>query len=67
METRKARPLLVDETAVRIVESIDYDFSTMFDAELRAAREAGFEPVESPSVRRSRTALLVKVRAATAL
>ena len=27
VETRKARPLLVDQTAVRIVESIDYDFS----------------------------------------
>jgi len=29
VETRKARPLLVDRTAVRIVESIDYDFSTI--------------------------------------
>ncbi len=29
VETRKARPLLVDQTAVRIVESIGYDFSTI--------------------------------------
>ena len=27
VETRKARPLLVDQDAVRIIESIDYDFS----------------------------------------
>jgi len=27
VETKKARPLLVDRTAVRIMESIDYDFS----------------------------------------
>jgi O-methyltransferase involved in polyketide biosynthesis len=29
VETRKARPLLVDQTAIRIIESIDYDFSTI--------------------------------------
>jgi len=29
VETRKARPLLMDRTACRIVESIDYDFSTI--------------------------------------
>jgi|SRR5271157_495786 len=29
VETRKARPLLVDQTAVRVVESIHYDFSTI--------------------------------------
>ena len=29
VETKKAHPLLVDATAVRIVESIDYDFSTI--------------------------------------
>ncbi len=29
VEARKARPLLVDQTAVRIIESIDYDFSTI--------------------------------------
>jgi O-methyltransferase involved in polyketide biosynthesis len=30
VETKKARPLLVDQTAVRIIKSIDYDFSTIF-------------------------------------
>lgn len=29
IETKKARPLRVDRTAVRIIESIDYDFSTI--------------------------------------
>ena len=29
VETRKARPLLADQTAVRIIASIDYDFSTI--------------------------------------
>jgi hypothetical protein len=29
VETKKARPLLVDQTAVRITESIDHDFSTI--------------------------------------
>jgi len=29
VETRKARPLLVDQTAVRIIETLDYDFSTI--------------------------------------
>ena len=29
IETRKARPLLVDRTAARIIESINYDFSTI--------------------------------------
>jgi len=29
VESKKPRPLLVDPTAVRIVESIDYDFSTI--------------------------------------
>lgn len=34
-----------------------------FDAELQAARDAGFTPVESPTLRRSHTALLEKVKA----
>ena len=29
VETRKAHPLLVDETAVKIIGTIDYDFSIM--------------------------------------
>jgi len=29
VETRKPRPLLVDPTAVRIIESLDYDFATI--------------------------------------
>lgn len=29
VETRKAHPLLIDETAARIVELVDYDFSTI--------------------------------------
>lgn len=29
VETRKPRPLLVDQTAVRIIDTIDYDFSTI--------------------------------------
>lgn len=29
VETRKKKPRLVDETAVKIIESIDYDFSTI--------------------------------------
>jgi SAM-dependent methyltransferase len=46
-----------------LVEPVGNVTASLFDAELRAAREAGFEPVESPSVRRSRTALLEKVTA----
>jgi SAM-dependent methyltransferase len=34
--------------------------ASAFDAELQAARDAGFALVDSPSVRRSRTALLAK-------
>jgi O-methyltransferase involved in polyketide biosynthesis len=29
VETRKSRPLLVDETAVAVMEKVDYDFSTI--------------------------------------
>lgn len=29
VETRKARPLLVDQTAVKIIATLDYDFSTI--------------------------------------
>jgi O-methyltransferase involved in polyketide biosynthesis len=29
LETKKAHPLLVDATAVRIINSLDYDFSTI--------------------------------------
>jgi hypothetical protein len=50
-----------------LVEPAGHVTASLFDAELRAAREAGFTLVESPSVRRSRTALLEKIRAATAL
>lgn len=31
METRKPKPLLVDKTAVEILEKVDYDFSTIAD------------------------------------
>jgi len=40
------------------VEPMGHVTASLFDAELHAAREAGFAPVESPSLRRSRTALL---------
>ena len=29
VETKKRKPLLVDETAVKIIEQVDYDFSQM--------------------------------------
>jgi hypothetical protein len=45
------------------VEPAGHVTASLFDAELRAAREAGFTLVESPSVRRSRAALLEKVTA----
>jgi O-methyltransferase involved in polyketide biosynthesis len=31
VESQKEKPLLVDQTAVRIIESVDYDFSTLTD------------------------------------
>jgi len=45
-----------------IAEPMGHVTASLFDAELQAAREAGFTPVESPSLRRSRTALLEKAR-----
>jgi SAM-dependent methyltransferase len=50
-----------------LVEPAGHVTASLFDAELQAAGEAGFTLVESPYVRRSRAALLEKVRAATAL
>ena len=44
-----------------LVEPAGHVTASLFEAELQAARDAGFKPVESPSVRRSRTALLEKV------
>jgi SAM-dependent methyltransferase len=49
-----------------LVEPAGHVRASLFDAELKAAGEAGFTLVESPSVRRSRAALLEKVRPATA-
>jgi SAM-dependent methyltransferase len=46
-----------------LVEPAGHVTPSSFDAELQAAREAGFTMVESPPVRRSRTALLEKVTA----
>jgi len=43
------------------VEPKGHVTASLFDAELHAARDAGFTPVESPSLRRSRTALLERV------
>ena len=43
------------------VEPTGHVTVSLFDAELRAARDAGFTPVESSSVRRSHAALLEKV------
>ncbi len=43
-----------------LVEPAGHVTASDFDAELAAARDAGFTLVESPSVRRSRTALLEK-------
>ena len=37
--------------------------ASLFEAELQAARDAGFTPLEAPSLRRSRSALLEKARA----
>jgi SAM-dependent methyltransferase len=48
------------------VEPAGHVTASLFDAELQAAAEAGFTLVESPSVRRSRAALLEKVRPVTA-
>ena len=45
------------------VEPVGHVTASHFDAETQAARDAGFMPVESPSLRRSRTALLEKVGA----
>jgi tRNA A58 N-methylase Trm61 len=46
-----------------LVEPMGHVAAPLFDAELQAAREAGFTLVEPPSVRRSRTALLEKATA----
>jgi SAM-dependent methyltransferase len=46
-----------------LVEPAGHVTVSLFEAELQAAREAGFEPVGSPSVGRSRAALLEKVTA----
>ena len=40
------------------VEPAGHVTASLFDAELQAARDAGFTPVASPSLRRSRAALL---------
>lgn len=45
------------------VEPMGHVTAALFDAELQAARDAGFTPVESPSLRRCRTALLERVGA----
>jgi len=44
-----------------LVEPTGHVTASLFDAELQAARGAGFRLVKSPSVRRSRTALLERV------
>jgi SAM-dependent methyltransferase len=44
-----------------LVEPAGHVTAPLFDAELQASRDAGFTLVESPSVRRSRAALLEKV------
>jgi SAM-dependent methyltransferase len=44
-----------------LVEPAGHVTASLFEAELQAARDAGFKLVESPFVRRSRTALLEKV------
>lgn len=41
-----------------LAEPMGHVTAALFDVELRAAREAGFTLVESPALRRSRTALL---------
>jgi tRNA A58 N-methylase Trm61 len=46
-----------------VVEPAGHVTASHFDVELQAARDAGFKLVESPSMRRSRTALLEKVAA----
>ena len=46
-----------------IVEPMGHVTASLFDAELQAARGAGFTLVESPPLRRSHTALLEKVEA----
>jgi SAM-dependent methyltransferase len=43
-----------------LVEPEGHVTASFFDAELQAARDAGFTPVGAPSLRRSRTALLEK-------
>ncbi len=45
------------------VEPVGHVSASHYDAELQAARDAGFKLVESPSLRRSRAALLEKVGA----
>ncbi len=45
------------------VEPAGHVTASAFETELRAARDAGFVPVESPSVRRSHATLLEKARA----
>jgi len=48
---------------VLFVEPAGHVTTSLFNAELQAARDAGFTPVESPCLRRSRAALLEKVGA----
>ncbi|MGO9009046.1 MAG: class I SAM-dependent methyltransferase [Bryobacteraceae bacterium] len=43
------------------VEPVGHVTASHYDAELQAARDAGFKLVESPSLRRSRAALLERV------
>jgi SAM-dependent methyltransferase len=43
------------------VEPRGHVTDALFDTELQAARDAGFRPVEAPSLRRSHTALLERV------
>ncbi|MGP8176249.1 MAG: class I SAM-dependent methyltransferase [Terracidiphilus sp.] len=45
-----------------LVEPMGHVTASLFEAELQAAGGAGFTPVEVPSLRRSRTALLERVR-----
>jgi hypothetical protein len=45
------------------VEPKGHVTASVFDSEMQAARDAGFTPVESPSVRRSHAVLLEKTGA----
>jgi len=71
LRRRAAKAGVLDRVYARLarlllVEPAGHVTASLFDAELQAAGEAGFTLVESPSVRRSRAALLEKVRPATA-